>query len=212
MNKTPFTSPEFQLSAFNCPFCNAYANQNWGMALIQFNGREFTPVRNCSFSICSHCHESAHWVGDSMVFPGESNAPLPNPDMPDDIQNDFNEAREIINKSPRGASALFRLCIQKLCKHLGESGENINADIAQMVKKGLNINVQKSLDAVRVIGNESVHPGKMDIKDNADTAIQLARLVNFVVDAMISQPNEIQSVYNSLPKVKIDQIIKRDAT
>ena len=40
------------------------------------------------------------------------------------------------------------------CGHLGESGKNINDDIAALVKKGLNLMIQQSLDVVRVIGNE----------------------------------------------------------
>lgn len=54
----------------------------------------------------------------------------------------------------RPSDALLRLSIQMLCKHLGESGEDLNGDIANLVKKGLNAVVAKSLDVVRVIGNE----------------------------------------------------------
>lgn len=115
-----------------------------------------------------------------------------------------------MGSSPRGAAALLRLCIQKLCKHLGESGENLNNDIASLVKKGLNPTIQKCLDTVRVIGNEAVHPGVLDLTDKADTVVSLFFLVNMVADAMITQPKTIGSLYESLPANKRDQIEQRD--
>ena len=52
--------------------------------------------------------------------------------------------------------------LQKLCKVLGQSGNNINEDIKALVESGLDPRVQKALDAVRVVGNNAVHPGQMD--------------------------------------------------
>jgi hypothetical protein len=147
-----------------------------------------------------------------MIFPDSSLAPLPNPDLPDDIIADFEEARSIVQRSPRGAAALFRLCIQKLCVHLGESGKNINADIASLVKKGLHPKVQKSLDIVRVVGNESVHPGTIDLRDKPQTAVQLAALINMIADAMITQPKLVDELYEALPEAKREEIKKRDGT
>ena len=106
-------------------------------------------------------------------FPGIKSGVLPNRDLPDDILRDFEEAREIANSSPRGAAALLRLCVQKLCTHLAEKGKNINDDIASLVRKGLNPKIQQSLDIVRVIGNEAVHPGELDLKDDRETALLL---------------------------------------
>jgi Domain of unknown function (DUF4145) len=133
---------------------------------------------------CIHCRGFTVWQSSTMVYPDSSLAPLPNPDLPTGIIADFNEARSIVQRSPRGAAALFRLCIQKLCVQLGEPGKNINADIASLVKKGLNPKIQKSLDIVRVIGNESIHPGTIDLRDQPKTAVQLATLINMIADAM----------------------------
>jgi hypothetical protein len=145
-----------------------------------------------------------------MVHPDSSPAPLPNPDLPDDIKADYDEARNIISRSPRGACALLRLCLQKLCGFLGESGKDINADIAALVAKGLNPKIQKSLDIVRVIGNEAVHPGQIDLRDQPATAAQLCNLLNFIADAMITQPKAIEAIYSKLPESKLEQIEKRD--
>lgn len=65
--------------------------------------------------------------------------------MPEDIRRDYDEASTILDLSPRGAAALIRLGIQKMCTHLGQPGENINADIKALVAGGLDRRIQKAL-------------------------------------------------------------------
>jgi hypothetical protein len=136
--------------------------------------------------------------------------PLANPDMPSDIKKDYEEARSIVSRSPRGASALLRLAIQKICKELGEAGKNLNDDIGSLVQNGLPSRVQQALDAVRVIGNDAVHSGQVDLSDDIQTATTLFRLVNFITEKMISEPMEIERIYGSLPAEKLAAIQERD--
>ena len=173
MTHQPFTPPAVGLSSFNCPHCNAYSAQAWGNAVMYFEG--ITRIEHMQFSKCSHCSKVCLWLDRTMVFPDSSPAPLPNSDIPEEIKKDYEEARCIINKSPRGAAALLRLCIQKLCAHLGEPGKNINDDISSLVKKGLSAKIQKSLDIVRLFGNEAVHPGTINIKDNPELKTALRK-------------------------------------
>ena len=147
-----------------------------------------------------------------MISPDESNIVPPNTDLNDDIKADYNEATSIVNKSPRGAAALLRLCVQKLCKQLGESGDNLDRDIGNLVKKGLPGNIQKALDIVRVIGNNAVHPGQIDITDDIDTASRLFELVNHIAEIMITHPKKVDEMYNKLPEEKRKAIGKRDSS
>jgi hypothetical protein len=167
-------------------------------------------VKNVWFSSCYNCDQIAVWVCEQMIYPQRGEAPPANPDLPPDIAQDYNEASSVLDLSPRGAAALLRLSIQKLCKHLGESGSNINKDIGALVKKGLDPRVQKSLDAVRVIGNHAVHPGTIDLHDDRATAENLFRLVNIIADILISQPKQIDEVYARLPDEDRKAIEKRD--
>lgn len=146
-----------------------------------------------------------------MMFPDIGSAPLPNQDLPPDALTDYEEAQSILSKSPRGAAALLRLAIQKLCAHLGEPGKNINEDIASLARKGLPVQVQQALDAVRVIGNEAVHPGQMEISDSPEIAATLFALVNFIAEKMISEPKAIEQIYGSLPPEKLAAIQRRDS-
>jgi hypothetical protein len=207
---TPYKSPIFNESAFNCPICNAYADQSWSKIYFKIGGG-ITQVNSSSLSRCSHCRDYSLWKDEKLIYPHISTAPLPSGDLPDEMKVDFNEARIILNQSPRGAAALLRLCIQKLCGFLGESGKDINRDIGSLVTKGLPTRIQQSLDIVRVIGNDAVHPGQIDLKDDIETATKLFHLINFIVDVMITQPNEIDNIFNSLPKNKLEGIKNRDS-
>ena len=211
--QAPYTPPTHGASAFNCPRCGAYAAQAWAQAATFQHGSYRQLGGPTEFVICTHCRQFCFWVDGRLVYPSASPAPKPNPDLPADIQEDYNEAREIVSRSPRGAAALLRLCIQKLGKHLGEKGKNINADIASLVSKGLPPKVQQALDTVRVVGNNAVHPGQIDLKDDIDTASALFGLVNIIAEVMISQPNHVNQLYQSvIPKTQRDAISNRDAT
>lgn len=167
-------------------------------------------VENIHLSKCYHCKKIAVWIHGNLIFPNEKIGVVPNQDLPDEILRDFEEARSILGLSPRGAAALLRLCVQKLCIHLGEKGKKIDDDIASLVAKGLDPLVQKSLDIVRVIGNEAIHPGVIDLKDDRDTASQLLNLINSIADQMISHPQQVKAMYKKLPESKRAAIEKRN--
>ena len=167
-------------------------------------------LNNVDVSECYHCGKLAIWVGDAIVWPRQSFAVIPNADLPEDVVTDFCEAGQIVEASPRGAAALLRLCIQKLCKHLGEPGKNINDDIGALVKRGLDVRVQQMLDVLRVFGNSAVHPGEIDLRDDRASAEKLFELVNMIADIMISQPRAIESMYDRIGSSQRAAIEKRD--
>ncbi|HVR48799.1 MAG TPA: DUF4145 domain-containing protein [Pseudorhodoferax sp.] len=174
---------------------------------------KYVPYRvdNLFTSKCYVCSEMAIWVGDKIVYPPARSGVPPSQDLPPEIAVDFEEARSILDLSPRGAAALLRLCVQKLCLHLGEPGKNIDDDIASLVKKGLAPQIQQALDAVRVIGNEAVHPGAMDLKDDKETAGELFSILNFIADEMITKPKKLAALYAKLPVSKRNAIEQRNA-
>jgi len=170
----------------------------------------FQNVYNLFISRCYNCKDLAIWIHERLVYPQRGEAPPANPDMPDDIRRDYDEASTILDLSARGAAALIRLSIQKLCKHLGMPGKNINDDIKALVAGGLDPRIQKALDVVRVVGNNAVHPGQIDLKDDRATAESLFRLLNLIVEKMISEPKHVDEVYAALPEEARKAIEKRD--
>jgi Domain of unknown function (DUF4145) len=169
-----------------------------------------TELINLYVSVCYSCDKFAIWVADTLLYPAQPTSIVPHEDMPSDIRADFDEAASIVDKSPRGAAALVRLCIQKLMVHLGQNGKHIDADIGALVKNGLDTRIQKALDVVRVVGNNAVHPGQIDLKDDKSTATKLFDLVNLIVEAMIATPKHIEKMFGDLPEGARKAIEKRD--
>ena len=214
MAQHQYIPPTLEANAFNCSHCRVYARQHW----FFLRSSEFATGLGTNrwderfrVSYCESCDHPSIWLGEVMIYPNAVPVEPPNADLPPEIAADYDEARKITNQSPRGAAALLRLAIQKLCTHLGHPGKNINDDIKALVAAGLPPKVQEALDIVRVIGNDSVHPGIIDLRDDRATAMQLFRLVNFIAQKVITEPREIAELYGSLPADKRAAIQKRDS-
>ncbi|HUD03891.1 MAG TPA: DUF4145 domain-containing protein [Candidatus Paceibacterota bacterium] len=225
MSKEEHYPPIHAKEKFHCPHCGVYAKQRWshlsavgdvhtnryydsnikGLTQISSN-----LVEEWSISICEHCNGMIIWKGKTIIYPKEIQVAKPNTDLNADIQEDYLEAANVLSDSPRSAAAILRLALQKLCKQLGEKGENINEDIAALVKKGLNPTIQKSLDALRITGNNAVHPGELDLKEDAGRVMKLFGLVNFIAEKMLTEPKEINSFYEELPEGAKKAVEKRD--
>ena len=213
-----YVPPEHAHDGFNCPNpeCGAYARQVWYLHTGGFRNRDPNPsnfqtwFNNLTVAICDKCHKYSLWVGQQMVFPPTYKALPPSPDMPDKAKQDYEEAQAIFSKSPRGAAALLRLAIQDLMPELGESGKDLDKDIGNLVKKGLHERLQQALDGVRVIGNNAVHPGQIDVNDNPGIALSLFTMVNIIVDSMITKAKEVDELYKILPTTAIEHIEERD--
>lgn len=206
-------------SSFNCPHCGSYAQHLWGIPIGvsipyssgRYGSREIHE-KGFIFSACTACHRECILFCGKLIYPHAVTAPLPHPDLPSDLAVDFEEARQISQASPRGAAALLRLVIQKLCPLIGADENTIDQMIAQLVREDkISLPVQKAMDSLRVIGNESVHPGTLDIRDNDAMAHSLFELVNFVVEKTISEPKKIEEIFSGLPSGKLDGIERRDS-
>jgi hypothetical protein len=126
------------------------------------------------------------------------------------VTKDYEEAASIFDRSPRGAAALLRMALERFCMGLKPRAGNLNEAIGQLVADGLRVEVQQALDAVRVIGNEAVHPGQLDLQDDRGTAEMMFRLLNIIADRMIADVRTAEEAYAMLPKAKRDAVTTRD--
>jgi Domain of unknown function (DUF4145) len=92
---------------------------------------------------------------------------------------------------------------------LGETGK-IDMMIGNLVKKGLRSEVQKSLDTVRVIGNEAIHADQIDLRDGRETVYTLFKLVNFICEKMITDLKYVHHNFGKIPPDKLQAIENRD--
>ena len=201
--------PKYKSSAFHCIYCDVKANQTWDF--VRYDRSSWQIQINGSYveiSLCSHCSQPTFWLSRKIIYPPVQTFPSPNNDLNDEIKKIYNEAASIADKSPRAACALLRLAMEMLLKQLGETG-SLNEGIKNLVEKGLNFQIQQSLDIVRVTGNNAVHPGKIDFGETADVRV-LFDLINVIADTLITQPNRIQGIYNNLPEESREAIEKRD--
>lgn len=162
---------------------------------------------------CSSCEEFTLWVNKEIVFPKKTTLPPPNVDLSDDIKSLYLEASSILVDSPKGSTALLRLALQKLLEQVGKSGKNINGDIKELVAGGLSPKIQQALDLLRVIGNNAVHPGQINLDDNTDVAQKLFGILNFIAEELLTKPKELEQLYADLIPAETQEHIKqRDGT
>jgi len=204
--------PRYQSKQFHCPYCQVYASQLW-LSVVGYN-EEFGEIRirieeaDVELSICSHCDSGIFWLAEKIIYPSTRSAPPANSDLPDNVKQIYDEAAAIADQSPRASCALLRLAVEMLIRHLGETG-SINEGIKNLVKKGLDPKVQQSLDIVRITGNNAVHAGKIAFDDTTDVQA-LFNLINVISVVLITQPKQIQELYDGLPDGPKKAVEKRD--
>lgn len=206
--------------AFICPCCELLAAHKWRFSFWnEIKSKDATEVFNEFIieSSCLSCDKNSYWktneLGEEdLLYPIKKvNFPKLPKDMPENVQKTYKEAFAILNDSPRAATALARLAVEELLTSLEISGNNINAKIGNLVKDGLSSRVQQPLDALRVIGNNAIHPGKIENIDNIDSAKSILKLLIFIVEELITKPNEMDSIYKNLPDGVLNAIEERDS-
>lgn len=217
-----YVPPSFEENAFTCLFCGVLTTCSWLRLYLRHNAPGFSATK-FSLCQCDHCGEQSLWQNvtpndpeydgpqiGKLIQPSSILASQAHPEMPDECKVDFDEAREISGASPRGAAALLRLCLQKLCVHLGGQGRNLNDDIGQLVRAGLAPQAQQALDVVRVTGNNAVHPGEISLEESPEHVTVMFEMINLIVEELISRPKQIAERFGSLPIGALAAIAKRD--
>ena len=175
--------------------------------------QQYKSIDELQLSWCARCGEFSLWLNKRLIHPANITAPRPHTDMPESVLEYYNEAREVSASSSRAAAALLRIAAKKLCEELGEHERNLYRAIGNLSRKGLPQSVIKSLDAVRIVGNEGgAHEGQIDLngKDNEEIVHKLFWFINFIIEKAITEPREIENTFHALPEEKRQATEKRD--
>lgn len=217
-----FESPQYKKSAFTCPDCSTFSKHDWTSTLVnetygQFTGHlgmngEKQTISNLYLCKCEQCGYVSFWYKEKLIWPLNTGVEAPLEEMPEDIKELYKEASSIVELSPKGSCAILRLALQKLCNRLAGQDEKkkIDGAIKKLVEEGLPSTLQKAMDTVRIVGDEAVHPGEINVDDNKELAIAMFRLMNIIIEKMIVEPKEIDNLYNLMPDNKLQGIENRD--
>ena len=189
--------------------------QNYISSFLKNTNRNFQQVftkyipTGFALATCSSCQNFTLWVNEEIVYPKKTTVLPPNDDLDEDIKALYIEASSILIDSPKGSTALLRLALQKLLKQIGGNGKNINNDIKDLVADNLSPQMQKALDLLRVVGNNAVHPGQIDLDDNIEIARKLFDILNYIAYELITKPKELESLYSDLVPLETQEHIKQ---
>ncbi|WP_216893454.1 DUF4145 domain-containing protein [Nocardia alni] len=205
--------PSYEGDAFSCPYCNVYATQRWtDVEWPKWWNVKPRFYHGWKWSCCSHCDTLALWghhqllVWPNRTLPG----PCANEDMPPEILATYEEARQVLAISPRAAAGLLRLALQNLIDTLEPGAGSVNDKIGRLVQRGLEPSAAKAMDILRVVGNNAVHPGRLDVDGDAELVPALFEILNLVVHHVLTRPRQVEALFETLPAGAREAIERRD--
>ena len=209
MTTQNFTPPEYLSDGFDCPHCGIYSLQTWipegrNISVTGHLGNKnhiegsLSILEDFSACQCFRCKKICLWMNEKLIYPDLVSVKPPNQDLPEDIKKLYEEAASILHKSPRAATAVLRVALEKLCQEKGKQNLSLNENIALLIKnKEIPEILEKAMNTIRVFGNNAAHPGKInfDGMDSPDVARKLFKIINIIADRWITDEREVHELY-----------------
>lgn len=214
--RPPLSLPFPDEKSFTCPHCYCYSTMQYRtVGFADDSDAREDGTKNYKKGVivarCDNCGGKIIWADSCYAYPYTPPEEA-NEDMPQTVLELYNEAGTIIRQSPRAACALLRLAVERLCNIIiGENRKSLDENIASLSKQGLPEDTIKQLDILRVVGNKAVHPGTIDLSvDNPYVAFQLMRILNSIVQRLITEKKQTDFLYSKIPDSIQEKIIERN--
>lgn len=208
--------------------------QNWGDILyfLDKQGSDIAKIPDAPFILKNKCiccgHISYDYCAEKKrerrddgllsyhlyrIYPPSipNNIPQPNVDMSEECKTIYNEAAAVLDISPRASAALMRLCLQQFLNKQEIAGNSIDQQTQELIHRGIPNHIIQYIDSCRIIGNNSVHPGEIDLNDNTELASFLFPIMNTVSEYLVSEKKKADQIFNSLPSGAILAVEKRNS-
>ena len=133
-------------------------------------------MANLHISNCHSCNGFSLWVSGLLVFPTRVDK------TPELAEEDVEEAAAILNKFPRGATALMRVCIQKLVPLLEDNGKALNQRVSSLVRKGLEMEMQQSMEVLQVLQSDPLQLSQLESEADKEIALRFIDSLQAVLE------------------------------
>lgn len=168
-------------------------------------------------TVCASCNVPSVWRGNQLIFPLDSQAPPPHPDMPPAALELYMEAAQVLPHSRRAAAALARASLEAFLREADtEPGrKNLQVRIGEL-KAQINPALWKVLTALRVVGNDSLHGDSDELialylhGEPAEVVEPFFSAINALVEELITQPRKADELYGLIPITKREAAERTD--
>jgi hypothetical protein len=107
-----------------------------------------------------------------------------------EASEDFEEAAAILNKFPRGAAALTRICIQKMMPLVKGNAKNLDENFSSLVRKGLEVEIQQAMDVLQVIRRNPGQESDVDLRDETAIATRMLESLKEILERRMLRNRE----------------------
>src|ERR1700719_257354 len=167
---------------------------------------------NLHVSRCYNCKGFTVWVRDRLVFSVRGDEPpdvvevdfqeaaedvqhadehvQDNAEDVEEVSEDFEEAAAILNKYPRAAAALIRICIQNMMPLLKQTGKNLDENISSLLRKGLEVQIQQAMDVLQVIRRNPGQESHVDLRDETAIATRVFESLKEILERRMLKNRE----------------------
>lgn len=208
---------DFNKQTFTCPYCGrqqafSYANMEHsinsfseGLCRKKSLDSEKIDVYHicCSNDSCKRIIISGRFLKSGRQFdilPQYVHKIYPDY-IPKQIRDDYTEAADIIELSPKAAATLFRRCLQGMIHDFWNiKDKNLYAEISQLKNK-VSASMWNALDGLRKIGNIGAHMEtdvNLIIDIDVSEAKKLKKLIELLFDKWYKTRHDEDELYNDI--------------
>ena len=218
---------DFDKQTFTCPYCGrvqSYSSANMEKHYAPTNGynrqknEDYTIVIyhiKCSNAVCGKyiivgSFFTTHKQFD--ILPQYVHKNYPNY-IPKQIRDDYTEAADIIELSPKAAATLFRRCLQGMIHDFWNIHEkNLNAEITKLQGK-VSSSMWNAIDGLRKMGNIGAHmEGDVNLVIDIDIseAKKLQKLIELLFDKWYIARHDEEELLNDVSGISDEKQVERE--